>query len=150
MLSCSYIKPQLVVLMAICVWSCMLSCSYIKPQPTALCGYSRCVVCYHVPTSNHNSLGSLANEPLLYVIMFLHQTTTRPRRNRTFAKLYVIMFLHQTTTQTSTVGIRLSCMLSCSYIKPQPKVSKLLTISKKQSISLIRNGCVGNKTMQIY
>ena len=34
------------------------------------------VVCYHVPTSNHNSGLAGCYSPSLYVIMFLHQTTT--------------------------------------------------------------------------
>ena len=54
----------------------MLSCSYIKPQPLCKVAYFQTVVCYHVPTSNHNLVGVLAVFFLLYVIMFLHQTTT--------------------------------------------------------------------------
>lgn len=34
------------------------------------------VVYYHVPTSNHNATVILATTAPLYVIMFLHQTTT--------------------------------------------------------------------------
>ena len=34
------------------------------------------VVCYHVPTSNHNLGSSIIGAHALYIIMFLHQTTT--------------------------------------------------------------------------
>ena len=75
----------------------MLSCSYIKPQHKALGFEKNEVVCYHVPTSNHNLVINDDRFITLYVIMFLHQTTTH---------------------QSSLLHIR-RCMLSCSYIKPQ-------------------------------
>ena len=77
------------------------------------------VVYYHVPTSNHNgtllSLSCLA----LYIIMFLHQTTTNVVPWSKQGWLYIIMFLHQTTTVASQLSASASCILSCSYIKPQ-------------------------------
>ena len=173
---------------------CILSCSYIKPQqaqtrtpqthvvyyhvPTSNHNFRQLLFCcffvvyYHVPTSNHNIRSNILLHSELYIIMFLHQTTTCQSFIVSIVTLYIIMFLHQTTTcgnpwyrrgrlyiimflhQTTTAQIhnlnQQSCILSCSYIKPQPIVSKLLKINKKQSISLIRNGCVGNIFMQIY
>ena len=142
--------------------SCMLSCSYIKPQHHLHRIFHHSVVCYHVPTSNHNSCSANNVARVLYVIMFLHQTTTHlcllrimrccmlscsyikpqpdkfsinlswvvcyhvPTSNHNAALvlnvssvLYVIMFLHQTTTMYDVSHLLLSCMLSCSYIKPQ-------------------------------
>ena len=77
--------------------SCILSCSYIKPQPGLIHPRVRWVVYYHVPTSNHN----LCN---IKTITFT---------------LYIIMFLHQTTTNNVLERVKLRCILSCSYIKPQ-------------------------------
>ena len=56
---------------------------------------------------------------LLYIIMFLHQTTTNVVPWSKQGWLYIIMFLHQTTTVASQLSASASCILSCSYIKPQ-------------------------------
>ena len=58
----------------------------------------RATVVYHlVPTSNHNFKG-LSNDVTL---------------------LFIILFLHQTTTDIRAYMKRLRCLSSCSYIKPQ-------------------------------
>ena len=58
----------------------------------------RTKVVYHlVPTSNHNTLLSLHSMLLLFIILFLHQTTT--------------------SINFTVKGFR--CLSSCSYIKPQ-------------------------------
>ena len=120
---------------------CILSCSYIKPQQLLHNTMLLLVVYYHVPTSNHNCASYSEVSWELYIIMFLHQTTTVLARNRILVVLYIIMFLHQTTTgwqaktgywtlyiimflhQTTTISWRqppsVCCILSCSYIKPQ-------------------------------
>ena len=78
---------------------------------------------------------------LLFIILFLHQTTTDDYLHREDLKLFIILFLHQTTTlwlavdappllfiilflhQTTTHHLftffNVSCLSSCSYIKPQ-------------------------------
>ena len=45
-------------------------------NPLPIPPYRSKVVYYHVPTSNHNYLSCIAKIALLYIIMFLHQTTT--------------------------------------------------------------------------
>ena len=55
----------------------------------------------------------------LYIIMFLHQTTTVQTVRYLTVWLYIIMFLHQTTTVEHIATLWKSCILSCSYIKPQ-------------------------------
>ena len=77
------------------------------------------VVYYHVPTSNHNSARCVICANVLYIIMFLHQTTTIFFMINGNFLLYIIMFLHQTTTAISAGSSLLGCILSCSYIKPQ-------------------------------
>ena len=75
-LSCSYIKPQHFINPIYIKACCILSCSYIKPQLSNEQAHQLVVVYYHVPTSNHNLQVSLPLSVPLYIIMFLHQTTT--------------------------------------------------------------------------
>ena len=120
---------------------CLSSCSYIKPQLVRLIHHPRAVVYHLVPTSNHNGQGCLCILGLLFIILFLHQTTTGRDSGRRGGWLFIILFLHQTTTtradfhaaiwlfiilflhQTTTLGVcckpTLGCLSSCSYIKPQ-------------------------------
>ena len=58
-------------------------------------------------------------EVALYIILFLHQTTTFQNSLHPTLKLYTILFLHQTTTSTASVLRVRSCILSYFYIKPQ-------------------------------
>ena len=60
--------------------------------------FSRGVVSLTVPTSNHNLQAQVKNINALYLLLFLHQTTTR----------------------TAGYSSTLSCISYCSYIKPQP------------------------------
>ena len=57
-------------------WSCILFCSYIKPQLELLRRNSMYVVSYSVPISNHNHLSGNPRISVLYLILFLYQTTT--------------------------------------------------------------------------
>ena len=118
-LSCSYIKPQLKTGTIAHLLGCILSCSYIKPQPLVDRLKGTIVVYYHVPTSNHNVNDCYQTIVRLYIIMFLHQTTTSYHEVEYPGGLYIIMFLHQTTTCTSLARSARCCILSCSYIKPQ-------------------------------
>ena len=77
-------------------------------------------VVYHlVPTSNHNRSEAGALEHLLFIILFLHQTTTR---------MYVPIFLTCCLSSCSYIKPQqepvfpyrfICCLSSCSYIKPQ-------------------------------
>ena len=99
--------------------SCLSSCSYIKPQLKRI-RYAEIVVVYHlVPTSNHNDGKEISVNDLLFIILFLHQTTTHCTTKPHTAKLFIILFLHQTTTFTLILMTFLCCLSSCSYIKPQ-------------------------------
>ena len=120
---------------------CLSSCSYIKPQLRRHVADSLAVVYHLVPTSNHNSNSRKINSWMLFIILFLHQTTTKELSLPYSIMLFIILFLHQTTTmkiektnyqqlfiilflhQTTTVitcsYFRTCCLSSCSYIKPQ-------------------------------
>ena len=77
---------------------CISYYSYIKPQ-LAITGDSSVSVVYRtIPTSNHNLIMSLIVLSLLYIVLFLHQTTTGKITKIWFSMLYIVLFLHQTTT----------------------------------------------------
>ena len=57
---------------------------------------------------------------LLYLIEFLHQTTTVEIASNAILELYLIEFLHQTTTCCCEGCCRWCCILLNFYIKPQP------------------------------
>ena len=77
---------------------CISYYSYIKPQPVTLATSKACVVYHTIPTSNHTIITDVFGQTPLYIILFLHQTTTYIRIDRNDARLYIILFLHQTTT----------------------------------------------------
>ena len=58
--------------------SCILFHFYIKPQRYACCQYVNVVVSYSISTSNHNEPLVVPSNEVLYLIPFLHQTTTLP------------------------------------------------------------------------
>ena len=98
---------------------CILFHFYIKPQLNAGLPITRLVVSYSISTSNHNHGNAGGGTGWLYLIPFLHQTTTFPRQARYWGMLYLIPFLHQTTTQISTTIFLNRCILFHFYIKPQ-------------------------------
>ncbi len=78
--------------------SCILFHFYIKPQPIFADVNETTVVSYSISTSNHNVICTFRMNIMLYLIPFLHQTTTAKRRKTEIFLLYLIPFLHQTTT----------------------------------------------------
>ena len=82
-----------------CTWfGCISYYSYIKPQPVRGFDNSVSVVYRTIPTSNHNEFDSIGMERRLYIVLFLHQTTTSGFPEFTAFRLYIVLFLHQTTT----------------------------------------------------
>ena len=77
---------------------CISYYSYIKPQPLDFGFLFLCVVYRTIPTSNHNLIASLIISSALYIVLFLHQTTTG------FPAVVIIT----------------CCISYYSYIKPQP------------------------------
>ena len=72
--------------------------------PTSNHNCRRCrPLCLHVvyrtiPTSNHNFMGPWVKGTELYIVLFLHQTTTWLKSSISKCLLYIVLFLHQTTT----------------------------------------------------
>ena len=71
--------------------------SYIKPQPYRAFTIPYLVVYLYIPTSNHNGSFTISAKSMLYIFIFLHQTTT---------------------SQTKQQDLQ-SCISLYSYIKPQ-------------------------------
>ena len=132
---------------------CILFHFYIKPQPLVFVEKVQLVVSYSISTSNHNTrivvylsvmlylipflhqtttflFLPLTNYPL-YLIPFLHQTTTVPSVLKVKNELYLIPFLHQTTTIHSLQCASIRCILFHFYIKPQ------LSRRKKYYLSVV-------------
>ena len=84
-------------------WSCSMTCWFL----------SSC------PTSNHNKLLIFAPCLRLYIVLFLHQTTTSMDVNLLPKELYIVLFLHQTTTSATKAKLKSCCISYYSYIKPQ-------------------------------
>ena len=121
--SVSYIKPQLSVKSRPVAMCCISSVSYIKPQlrrifklllqvvyrpfPTSNHNWKNAVISKDMvvyrpfPTSNHNSLMKNYWMLVLYIVRFLHQTTTLRKQDRPIYVLYIVRFLHQTTTKNN-------------------------------------------------
>ena len=105
-----------------CLWRscCFLSRIYIKPQLNREKERSAAVVSYLVSTSNHNVQIVTHFVDSLFLISYLHQTTTYLNLLWSYEMLFLISYLHQTTTQTVYLSLTHRCFLSRIYIKPQP------------------------------
>ena len=79
---------------------CISYYSYIKPQPSGKKIAINAVVYRTIPTSNHNSF---INHPL-------------------GISLYIVLFLHQTTTMEKIPNQKEGCISYYSYIKPQHEI----------------------------
>ena len=129
---------------------CISYYSYIKPQHNRSIGKVNLVVYRTIPTSNHNltvlmlncflvvyrtiptsnhNLTNIRNSTLkLYIVLFLHQTTTTEIQVFARLTLYIVLFLHQTTTEGVELHAQASCISYYSYIKPQHKERRWCTI----------------------
>ena len=91
------------------------------------------VVHYSFSTSNHNCWALAMSILRLFIIPFLHQTTTLRNYRSYPSLLFIIPFLHQTTTGTVRLPIQSSCSLFLFYIKPQPQLVFPLKIKELQA-----------------
>ena len=94
----SYIKPQLIITTARCQLSYISYYSYIKPQLFPIKDKTNGVVYRTIPTSNHNPRSLDRNKAVV-----VYHTIPTSNHNRTVQvllpyTLYIILFLHQTTT----------------------------------------------------
>ena len=73
---CFYIKPQLSRQSGNMRPYCIFFCFYIKPQLSFLTERALSIVSSFVSTSNHNTTSFSPKRKILYLLLFLHQTTT--------------------------------------------------------------------------
>ena len=115
----SYIKPQPSSKTSATKIGCISFVSYIKPQLSSILLQRSIVVYRSFPTSNHNYESEMKTFYLLYIVRFLHQTTTQALNLANTYLLYIVRFLHQTTTPLIKTIYENSCISFVSYIKPQ-------------------------------
>ena len=99
--------------------SCLSSCSYIKPQRRNVHGEAEDVVYHLVPTSNHNFLAYLTYSFTLFIILFLHQTTTGNANTQRIIGCLSSCSYIKPQLRCGASACCGSCLSSCSYIKPQ-------------------------------
>ena len=66
--------------------------------------YAKQVVYRTIPTSNHNKNPIVGSYKVLYIVLFLHQTTTQRSYAWNSPLLYIVLFLHQTTTYNGDIA----------------------------------------------
>ena len=71
------------------------------------------------PTSNHNTSELVIKLVMLFMGLFLHQTTTQSLIMSMVRMLFMGLFLHQTTTLRARYPPTRCCLWVFSYIKPQ-------------------------------
>ena len=99
-----------------------------------------CVVYHPIPTSNHNSLAYPATG---WVVVYHPIPTSNHNKVQKAVSdymLYIILFLHQTTTSWLLVHFLLGCISSYSYIKPQPRLTIVLNFSSLLVSYILRSG----------
>ncbi len=74
----SYIKPQLLCCLEGEILRCLSVYSYIKPQPLGTASLREVGVYQSIPTSNHNFYECDEFIYVVFISLFLHQTTTSP------------------------------------------------------------------------
>ena len=127
------------------VRGCILFHFYIKPQLCGAVPLPPLVVSYSISTSNHNISYPLIWLILLYLIPFLHQTTTVGANNRNIESCILFHFYIKPQPKFVSVYRHKRCILFHFYIKPQPMAHKTLfssTLSPKSHSHFQRNAVV--------
>ena len=102
------------------LFCCILFHFYIKPQH---CGHhydESSVVSYSISTSNHNAVYCFLSLSVLYLIPFLHQTTTQQKKNVSRSGCILFHFYIKPQQGTWYHNVFVCCILFHFYIKPQP------------------------------
>ena len=115
-----YIEPQLLTAIRTMAHSCSLFPFYIEPQLASVVIGSLTVVPYSLSTSNHNY--SDWKVTLAVVVPYSLSTSNHNYFCITFVRhwLFLIPFLHRTTTWCAERCQSRRCSLFPFYIEPQP------------------------------
>ena len=120
-----YIKPQQAHATLVADVSCIASSFYIKPQQIHEDYDGFVVVLHPLSTSNHNFSRVDTFNFLLYCILFLHQTTTKPAAILIcFSCIASSFYIKPQPAICSSVTF-ISCIASSFYIKPQPSKKRM-------------------------
>ena len=116
---CFYIKPQRRCRYTAHRLHCFFFCFYIKPQLSALRKLQKEIVSSSVSTSNHNSFSNRCH--LRLIVSSSVSTSNHNKHSAGFflRLLFLLLFLHQTTTSAGLKPLREDCFFFCFYIKPQ-------------------------------
>ena len=114
-----YIKPQLTVSLPVYSISCILLNFYIKPQLLVFTSTIFFVVSYWISTSNHNNYEWNNTLKMLYLIEFLHQTTTIRSNEPQVRSCILLNFYIKPQLEKAQLDKRSCCILLNFYIKPQ-------------------------------
>ena len=114
-----YIKPQLLKPVQLVRRGCILFYFYIKPQPAVVVNLPQAVVSYSISTSNHNYGAPPMPSIGLYLILFLHQTTTLARETWQNQRCILFYFYIKPQHVGDDNQKQSRCILFYFYIKPQ-------------------------------
>ena len=98
---------------------CLWSYSYIKPQRYRGRNARAHVVYGPIPTSNHNRIRITATAGIVVYGPIPTSNHNRVNHKSLDTPLFMVLFLHQTTTVRLRPVSPKSCLWSYSYIKPQ-------------------------------
>ena len=97
------------------------SISTSNHNPWVMRHFRICVVSYSISTSNHNSYDMHILSFRLYLIPFLHQTTTLSASRFTQRCCILFHFYIKPQRKVNQYDVMHGCILFHFYIKPQPE-----------------------------
>ena len=99
--------------------SCISLYSYIKPQRLRIYRRFLLVVYLYIPTSNHNATKHLTFSVVLYIFIFLHQTTTCCLTSLSMLRCISLYSYIKPQLMFLFCFALIRCISLYSYIKPQ-------------------------------
>ena len=123
-----YIKPQPVPAPPLAAGCCISCVFYIKPQPKTWCLVYWEVVYLAFSTSNHNILSKCLGITELYILRFLHQTTTGTFHLKSKQSCISCVFYIKPQLDGDLAVTGGSCISCVFYIKPQPFLFALMLL----------------------
>ena len=126
-LFCFYIKPQPPLYSTASGCRCSLFCFYIKPQPCLVeCfdALSCSLFCFYIKPQLYDGIKGRR----LFLILFLHQTTTIDPNEPPIERCSLFCFYIKPQRLWVVLNCIWGCSLFCFYIKPQRSLVGLLLL----------------------
>ena len=108
------------------------------------------IVSYRLSTSNHNRPEPYVRRPELYLIVFLHQTTTFILPSFFLRYCILSSFYIKPQIKVACSEQYHYCILSSFYIKPQRNAYKHLIIKHLKRYSITKSEMMSSFLLQIY